>query len=73
MFPMSLPTYLINDPVIVKEMLSMKHLRTFHKGPEYDVIAPLIGKGLLSSEEDHWQKQEEFVIWDSLCLCSETQ
>jgi len=57
--PFASPAYMLSDPTLIKDALSMKHLKALHKGAEYPALSPLIGTGLLSSDEEHWQKQRK--------------
>lgn len=48
--------FLLTDPFGVGQVLA-HHRPFFHKGPGLDPKNPLIGRGLLTSEDEHWVAQ----------------
>ena len=50
----------ITDPEYVKQVFAGNHYK-YHKGPDYKFILPLVGNGLLNSEDDFWRKQRRLI------------
>ncbi len=53
------PAYLLTNPDHVARVFDGSGYKQFEKGRLYDVIRPLIGYGLLSSDGDFWRKQRK--------------
>ncbi|PWJ45081.1 cytochrome P450 [Sediminitomix flava] len=51
---------ILSEPELVKDVLQHQH-KSFIKSPEYEVLSDLLGKGLLTSEGDHWQHQRKLI------------
>ena len=44
----------------IKHVLVDNH-RNYSKGPAYELLAGVLGKGLVTSEGDHWKKQRKII------------
>lgn len=54
------PVYLVTGPEHVKHVLQDNN-RNYHKSFAYDKMRPLIGNGLLTSEDDFWRRQRRLA------------
>jgi len=54
------PLYLVNHPEIIREVL-VSQARNFHKSMAFDRLKPLLGNGLLTSEDDFHLRQRRLV------------
>ena len=52
--------YLVTDPEGVKHVLQDNHIN-YIKGPWYQVLRPLMGDGLFSSDGDYWKRQRHLI------------
>jgi cytochrome P450 len=52
--------YIFSDPDDVKHVLQDNH-RNYKKAVTYSFLEPVVGKGLLTSEGDHWMRQRRLV------------
>jgi cytochrome P450 len=52
--------YLVTDPDGVKHILQDNHTN-YIKGPWYQVLRPLMGDGLFSSDGDYWKRQRRLI------------
>ena len=52
--------YLVTDPDGVKHVLQDNHTN-YIKGPWYQVLRPLMGDGLFSSDGDYWKRQRRLI------------
>lgn len=52
-------TIFMTDPVAIRESFSSQYMYDLHKGPEYESVAPLLGKGILSDFGDNWKRQRK--------------
>ena len=52
--------YLVTDPEGVKHVLQDNHTN-YIKGPSYQVLRPLMGNGLFSSDGDYWKRQRRLI------------
>jgi cytochrome P450 len=52
--------YLVNHPDLAQQVLQ-KSFRNFHKASGYEILALLLGKGLITNDGDNWHKQRTLI------------
>ena len=52
--------FIISSPDDVKHVLVDNH-RNYTKGPGYELLAGILGRGLVTSEGDHWRRHRRLV------------
>jgi cytochrome P450 len=52
--------FLVSDLADLKHVLVDNH-RNYTKGPAYELLAGLLGKGLVTAEGDHWRRNRRLV------------
>ncbi len=54
------PVFLVSDPEITEQVLLREH-QSFHKDRLTHELDDFLGRGLLTSEDDHWREQRKLV------------
>lgn len=52
--------FLVQDLDAVRHILVDQH-RNYSKGPAYELLASILGNGLITSEGEHWKKQRKLI------------
>lgn len=52
--------FLLQDLGAVRHVLVDQH-RNYSKGPAYELLASILGNGLITSEGEHWKKQRKLI------------
>lgn len=52
--------FLLRDLDAVRHVL-VDHHRNYSKGPAYELLASILGNGLITSEGEHWKKQRKLI------------
>jgi cytochrome P450 len=52
--------HLVSHPDWIHYVLAAHH-ENYHKSPDYRAIQPLVGKGLVTSEDDLWRRQRQLI------------
>ena len=52
--------FLLRDLDAVRHVL-VDHHRNYSKGPAYELLASILGNGLITSEGEHWKKQRKLM------------
>lgn len=52
--------FLVQDLDAVRHVLVDQH-RNYSKGPAYELLASILGNGLITSEGEHWKKQRKLI------------
>ena len=52
--------FLVQDLDAVRQVLVDQH-RNYSKGPAYELLASILGNGLITSEGEHWKKQRKLI------------
>ncbi len=56
----SMNQFLLNDPAAVWHVL-VENAQNYTKGPGYELLSSLLGRGLVTSEGDHWRRHRKLV------------